>query len=48
MYRLSKRKFQTLIREIWNGTSPLESIEEKESVRNSKVIKYICPYCVQN
>jgi len=48
MYRISKRKFQTLIREIWNGTSPLESIEEKETVRTSKVIKYICPYCIQN
>ena len=45
MYRISKRKFQTLIHQIWNGTSPLESIEEKETVRTSKVIRYICPYC---
>jgi fructokinase len=45
MYSTSKRKFKTLIRGIWNGTSPLESIEERETIRTSKVIRYICPYC---
>lgn len=47
MYSISKREFEALVREIWNGTSPLESTEEKESNQTWKVFRCICPYCLK-
>ncbi len=45
MYNIPKRKFETLISDIWNDAPSLYSIEERETHRALQIFRYICPSC---
>jgi fructokinase len=48
MYKITKQKFNSLVQNIWNGISPLKSVEGKESNQNLKLFEHICPHCSKN
>ena len=45
MYNMTRRKFESVICNIWNGTSYSESMEEKENGQIAQVFGCICPNC---
>lgn len=45
MYSISKQKLKTAIRDICDGTSPLELIEKKGSHQALHLFRHICPKC---
>lgn len=47
MYNISRQKFEELIKDIWNGESPLETADENEAEGTLKVFKCICPNCIK-
>ncbi len=47
MYSVSKRKFNALVHDMWNGTGSPQSLEEKEGGPTRQVFGRMCPGCAK-